>query len=51
MPKIMFTFFFKNASYMLTFSTQLVLKKYFAIYKHPQSTFGVFYQFDTFFKC
>ena len=35
---------------MVTFSTQLVLKKYFAIYKRPQSTFGVFCQFYTFFS-
>ena len=27
---------------MVTFSTQLVLKKYYAIYKRPQSTFGFF---------
>ena len=25
---------------MVTFSTQLVLEKYYAIYKRPQSTFG-----------
>ena len=29
---------------MVTFSNQLVLKKYYAIYKLPQSTFGVFRQ-------
>ena len=38
----MFPFFFKNISYMVSFSTQLVLKKYYAIYKRPQSTFCVF---------
>ena len=27
---------------MVKFSTQLVLKKYYAIYERPQSTFGFF---------
>ena len=34
---------------MVTFSTQLVLQKCYAIYKRPQSTFGFFCQFYTFF--
>ena len=34
--------------YMVTFSTQLVHKKYYAIYLGSQSTFGVFCQFYTF---
>ena len=34
-------FFFKIASYMVTFSIQLILKKYYAIYKRPQSTFEI----------
>ena len=34
---------------MVTFSTQLVLKKYYAIYKRPQSTLGFFCQFYTYF--
>ena len=46
-PKIMFPFFFKNISYMHGYM-QLVLKKYYAIYKRPQSTFGIFCQFYTF---
>ena len=33
---------------MGTFSTQLVLKKYYAICKRPQSTFGLFCQFYMF---
>ena len=44
----MFPFFFKNISYMDTFATQLALKKYYAIYKRPQSTSVVFCQFYTF---
>ena len=47
----MFPFLFKSTSYMVTLSTQLVHKKYYAIYKRPQSTFGVFCQFYIFFKC
>ena len=34
--------FLKNISYMVAFSTLLVLKKYYAIYRRPQSTFSVF---------
>ena len=45
----MFPFFFKNISYMVAFSTQLVLKKYYVIYKRPKSTFAVFCQFCTCF--
>ena len=41
--------FFKNTSYGYILY-QLVLKKYYAIYKRPQSTFGVFCQFYTLFS-
>ena len=33
---------------MITFPTQLVLKKCYAIYRRPQSTFDIFCQFYTF---
>ena len=46
----MFPYLFKNTTYMVTFSTQLVLKKYYAIYKRPSQLLAFSVSFILFFN-